>query len=105
MTFGADDFLQCLTEYLTTKHAFGGASPSSGDFYNVYKRFAILQKSTNGLDGRERKDVIQARPKQSANDKDAFDTVLVHESADADVVGINGAFIPSKLKKLCQYYD
>lgn len=90
---GAIDFYSCLKQYISSVKGYKGNKPTHQDRYHVFKRVTIRQKALNGLrvNDDEKADVVRATPRVgNATAPSRYDTVLVHESDEASLVGVEG---------------
>ena len=89
--YGATDFVSCVRKYIAETYPYAKYLPTENDGFHIFKRLYIKLDPLNGVEDKDRKDVVRATPSRSnKGDRNKFDTVLVHESASAETVGIEG---------------
>ena len=99
-THGAVDIVSMLTDYLNKHVLHCQIMPTASDLVDVYKRISMEIPSPQGLSDHTQKDIIRAvpttqSPKKQHPEPCHFDPVLVHDSADAEDIGLEGEGIPN----------
>ena len=92
---GAIDIVATLTDYIHKHVPHCQVTPTSSDLVDVYKRITMDIPSPQGLSEHTQKDIIRAVPTTASPNKRRpeachFDPVLVHDSADAEDIGLEG---------------
>jgi len=93
--FGAIDIIPALIKYLETNVPACRVKPNEYDQFDVFKRIKADLPSMQRLDDGTFRDIVRAVPKVPAKGRKPaepahFDCVLVHDSPDAEDVGLNG---------------
>ena len=88
---GAGEFIPALRKYIAESYPFAAYLPNNNDTFHIFKRLYISLTPLNGIDETIQKDVVRATPRRGKKgSRNKFDTVLVHENANAETVGIEG---------------
>jgi hypothetical protein len=94
---GALDFIQHLNTFLKNLNPPPAYFPNDRDVFQVYKKAVIHLPSIHGF-GPPTHEIIRATPsyerkswKGVQQQRGQFEVVLVHETAEADTVGLQGA--------------